>query len=108
VLGSLQEGFGRVLIEALMHGLPVIAHQHPVMEYVIGGHGVLGDLRGPGELTRLLAQQMQETSDETAERSRWEYVERRFSWPVLAAEYGQMFDKAAGRFNNAKQMSRAQ
>ena len=40
VLASLKEGFGRVYLEALMYGLPVIAHRHPVMEYVLGGEGV--------------------------------------------------------------------
>ena len=36
ILASLQEGFGRVFLEALMHGLPVIAHDHPVMRFVLG------------------------------------------------------------------------
>ena len=50
VLASLKEGFGRVFLEALAHGLPVIAHRHPVMQYVIGDQGVLADLSVEGAL----------------------------------------------------------
>ena len=52
VLASLCEGFGRVFLEALAHGLPVIAHQHPVMRYVLGEHGILADLSVEGALAR--------------------------------------------------------
>ena len=54
VLASLAEGFGRVFLEALAYGLPVIAHRHPVMEYVLGEHGVLADLSVPGTLAHHL------------------------------------------------------
>ena len=58
VLASLQEGFGRVYLEAQMHGLPVIAHRHPVMEFVLGEHGTLADLNeaGAGKGSRCFAE----------------------------------------------------
>jgi glycosyltransferase involved in cell wall biosynthesis len=90
-LASLQEGFGRAYIEALMHGLPVIAHNHPVMEYVLGDQGVLGQLNQPGELARLLSQELPKASNPAARQSRWAHVRRRFSWPVLAPQYSDMF-----------------
>ena len=93
VLGSLREGFGRVYLEALMHGLPVIAHQHPVMDYVLGGQGILGDLSRPNELTALLSRELRRSRDECAARERWETVRRRFSWPELAGEYLAMFNE---------------
>jgi glycosyltransferase involved in cell wall biosynthesis len=91
VLASLQEGFGRVYLEALMHGLPVIAHRHPVMEYVLGGQGILGDLSRPGELGGLLAHTPSQLSPNEILRSRWENVRRRFAWSELAPHYRNMF-----------------
>ena len=95
VLASLKEGFGRVYLEALMHGLPVIAHRHPVMEYVLGGEGMLGDLSQPGELTALLTRKLASAPDEAASLRRWESVRGRFSWPELAPHYRQMFHDVA-------------
>jgi 1,2-diacylglycerol 3-alpha-glucosyltransferase len=93
VLASLREGFGRVYLEAMMHGLPVIAHRHPVMEYVLGNHGVFGDLSQPGELAALLSQQVRRIQDPESTLARWESVRSRFSWPVLAPQYFQMFQE---------------
>jgi glycosyltransferase involved in cell wall biosynthesis len=104
VLGSLQEGFGRVYLEALMHGLPVIAHRHPVMEYVLGDQGVLGDLDRPSELTNLVERELQRIPDDSARRARWESVERRFSWPVLAPQYSSMFQQVYERSLSAGQL----
>lgn len=95
VLASLQEGFGRVYLEALMHGLPVIAHRHPVMEYVLGSQGVFGDLSRPGELAVLLAQELRRRNDSEAGLSRWKIVQNRFSWPELAPSYYKMFSEVA-------------
>ena len=97
VLGSLQEGFGRVFLEALVHGLPVIAHDHPVMRFVLGSHGSLADLSKAGALTEQLsfALPIPNTSEAAAERR--ETVRRRFSWPMLAPQYRDMFTDCAGR-----------
>jgi glycosyltransferase involved in cell wall biosynthesis len=97
VLASLKEGFGRVYLEALMHGLPVIAHRHPVMEYVVGTWGTLGDLSQPGSLAGLLAAELKSPNNETLMRRRWESVRDRFSWPVLAPAYQAMFAATASR-----------
>jgi 1,2-diacylglycerol 3-alpha-glucosyltransferase len=91
VLASLREGFGRVYLEAMVYGLPVIAHRHPVMEYVLGNHGVFGDLSQPGELAALLAQQLRRLPDHAVSLARWESVRSRFSWPALTTSYCQMF-----------------
>jgi glycosyltransferase involved in cell wall biosynthesis len=96
VLASLKEGFGRVYLEALMHGLPVIAHQHPVMEYVVGAVGRLADLSQPGNLAALLATELKIPSADTLMRQRWESVRDRFSWPVLTPAYQRMFQTVAG------------
>ena len=93
VLASLKEGFGRVYLEALMHGLPVIAHRHPVMEYVLGGEGVIGNLDCTGELAALLARELEATHDEAASLRRWESVRSRFNWSELAPQYLRMFHR---------------
>ena len=95
VLASLQEGFGRVYLEALMHGLPVIAHRHPVMEYVLGSQGAFGNLSGSGELAMLLAQELRRINNDEASHSRWKSVQNRFSWSELAASYYNMFSEVA-------------
>ena len=96
-LSSLQEAFGRVYVEALMYGLPVIAHRHPVMEYVLGGEGWLGDLNRPGVLAQLLAERLRQPSDAEAAQRRWRSVRDRFDWPVLSPAYLEMFRVVAQR-----------
>lgn len=99
VLASLQEGFGRVFLEALMHGLPVIAHDHPVMRFVLGDEGVFGDLSKPEALTALIDKVLRDyrrtrqRNYETAEAAirRREWVRERFSWSVLRDQYKEMF-----------------
>ena len=95
VLCSLKEGFGRVYLEALKHGLPTIAHHFPVMDFVLGDVGIQGDLSREGELTRTLSEQLCHTVDQSSANRRWESVRDRFSWEVLAPEYAQMFRKFA-------------
>ncbi|MCC2665539.1 MAG: glycosyl transferase group 1, partial [Geminicoccaceae bacterium] len=94
-LASLREGFGRVFLEALAHGLPVIAHEHPVMRYVLGEHGILADLGVEGALARHLRQVLARPADACAMRQRWESVRRRFDWGALAPGYRRMFAHAA-------------
>jgi 1,2-diacylglycerol 3-alpha-glucosyltransferase len=90
-LASLQEGFGRVFLEALVHGLPVIAHDHPVMRFVLGSEGRFGDLSKSGALATLIREtSAKEDSNADAIRRR-ETVRQRFSWRVLASEYRDMF-----------------
>ena len=91
VLGSLAEGFGRVFLEAMMHGLPVLAHRHPVMDYVTGGQGNLGDLTKEGALASLLRTELARPQSESSARARWHSVKERFSWQALAPAYQQMF-----------------
>lgn len=97
VLASLAEGFGRVYLEALAHGLPTIGHRHPVIEYVLGDAGIPGDLSLPGGLTPLLGEGLWEASqpDPSRREARIESVRSRFSWNVLRGDYAAMFRHAA-------------
>ncbi len=91
VLASLQEGFGRVFLEALIYGLPVIAHDHPVMRFVLGSEGTFGDLSKPGGLATLIREKLGGEDSEADAIRRREMVRARFSWVVLAPQYREMF-----------------
>jgi 1,2-diacylglycerol 3-alpha-glucosyltransferase len=97
VLGSLVEGFGRVYLEALSHGLPTIGHRHPVIEYVLGGAGIVGDLSRDGQLTALLERELAHLSLATPVEAlaRRESVRERFGWEALRPAYREMFETAA-------------
>jgi glycosyltransferase involved in cell wall biosynthesis len=95
VLASLAEGFGRVLLEALMHGLPVIAHQHPVIEFVVGEAGSTDDLSRTGALTKKLAELLDEPVQAEAMERRWSSVRTRFDWQALRPHYREMFLRCA-------------
>ena len=90
-LASLQEGFGRVFLEALIYGLPVIAHDHPVMRFVLGDEGTFGDLSTPGVLAALIRETLARGDSEADAIRRREMVRARFSWAVLAPQYREMF-----------------
>jgi glycosyltransferase involved in cell wall biosynthesis len=90
-LASLQEGFGRVFLEALIYGLPVIAHDHPVMRFVLGDEGTFGDLSKPGVLAALIREKLGREDSEADAFRRREMVRARFSWAVLAPQYREMF-----------------
>lgn len=95
VLCSIMEGFGRVYLEALKHGLPTIAHHFPVMDFVLGDVGIQGDLSKEGELSKILSEQLCHPVDQSSATRRWQSVRDRFSWEVLAPEYAKMFLKVA-------------
>ena len=83
-----------------MHGLPVIAHRHPVTEYVLGGLGYVGDLTRNGELAGIVCSLLSNPQNEGEMLQRWISVRDRFSWPVLAPQYASMFARVAGRVSD--------
>jgi len=93
-LASLQEGFGRVYIEALIHGLTVVAHDGSVARYVLGDQGVFADLTQPGNMSAALVETLKIPANRSAAIARRESVRRRFSWEVLASPYAAMFRSA--------------
>jgi glycosyltransferase involved in cell wall biosynthesis len=94
-LASLKEGFGRVYLEAMMHGLPVIAHKYPVTEFVLGKKGKLADLSRPFGLTHAIEAVLAEAHKIDLAEDRWRSVRDRFSWEVLAPQYIDMFRRVA-------------
>lgn len=99
-LGSLQEGFGRVYLEALMHGLPCAVNDHTIMRYVLGEEGTFADFSRAGAMAGALAEILAARTTLLApalRARRRESVRRRFGWEALASEYLRMFERAAGR-----------
>jgi 1,2-diacylglycerol 3-alpha-glucosyltransferase len=96
-LASLVEAFGRVMVEAMSHGLPCLAHDGPVQRYVLGPHGRFADLRLPGELTRLVSAGADASGGPDAARERHRFAHEHFSWDVLAPRYVELLRRCASR-----------
>lgn len=94
-LASLKEGFGRVFLEALIHGLPVIAHDDPVMRYVLGEEGVFVDMSKPSALAPMLEGILGESESPDKAALRRSFVRERFDWDRLAPAYADMFEDCA-------------
>lgn len=97
VLASLVEMQGRALVEAAAAGVECIAHEHPVMRYALGEHGIFGDLSRRGELARLLA--AHECGELGCARERalaaHRHVYERFSWDRLRPRYVELLTELA-------------
>lgn len=93
VLASLTEAQGRVLVEAMAHGLPCIANDGPVMRFALGEHGVFGDMSRPGVLASQIADTPASAPDRAREAHR--YVYERFSWDRLRPRYVELLRRVA-------------
>ncbi|MEH1836074.1 MAG: glycosyltransferase family 4 protein [Nostoc sp.] len=101
VLGSLKEGFGRVYLEAMIHGLPCIVNDHPVMRYVLGEQGVFADFSKPGAMSTALIDLLERPQLVEDRIQRKEFVRINFSWQSLAPSYLQMFRDCLAHDTNA-------
>lgn len=95
VLASHWESFGRVLVEAQSHGLPCLAHDYPVMRWVLGDEGHVEDLREPGRVAAWLSALGEAEFSIESRECRRRSSHERFSWAVLAPRYVEMLSEAA-------------
>lgn len=90
-LASLQEGFGRVYLEALSQGLLCFVHDHPVMRYVLGDQGYYGDFSQPGTIAQQLPDLLRQPLSQETMAQRRQSIRDRFSWSILGTKYLEMF-----------------
>ena len=94
-LASLREGFGLAYVEALAHGLPIVAHDFAVTRYLLGEHATLVNLTEPGAAARAIATALAAPLTEDARRERHSSARSRFGWDVLRERYATMLLGAA-------------
>ncbi len=90
------EQFGRVAVEAMACGVPVVASRTGALPDVVGGAGLLVAPEDPGALRDALVRVLDE--DGLAERLRTAGVERAAScsWAEVARRYEELYETAAG------------
>ena len=96
VLASLKEGFGLVYVEALAHGLPVVADRNPTTEFVVSNSGTLADLSKDGELTQILSATKYHSGTHSPDVLQAERFQRSFSWDGLIDSYLKLLSPEPG------------
>jgi len=94
-LGSLYEASGRVLLEALGHGLPTLCHDSETTRFVTGDHGMRGDLSRPGGLTTLMAAARAHPLSGERRLAQYRYARDTFGWESLLPRYVEMIERCA-------------
>lgn len=94
-LASLHEAMGRVLVEALSHGLPTISHDSAVLRAVTGDQGLRADLAREGALASLIVRAREGARDPGRRRDRHRFAHERFSWYALRPRYVEMLRHCA-------------
>ena len=93
-----REQFGRMLIEAMSCGVPVLASPSGEIPYVLGEAGILVPENDPGawarEIERLLSDRSLrgDLSARSVERAR-----SKFAWPVVARAHLDFFEELCAR-----------
>jgi 1,2-diacylglycerol 3-alpha-glucosyltransferase len=85
---ALQEGFGRILVEALAQGLTIITHDSPGSRYVLGEYAVYADLSQKNQLFETTKQALSQIPCPLEKiLAKHKYAFERFSWQQLKPQY---------------------
>jgi glycosyltransferase involved in cell wall biosynthesis len=92
-----REQFGRMLIEAMACGVPVVASRSGEIPHVVGDAGVLASEDDSGEWARILASILHDADARRVHRDRGlARVHERYAWPVVAREHLDFFESLLG------------
>jgi len=97
VLASLSEGFGRVFLEAMSYGLPCLAHDYEIPQFILGEYGYFANFEVIGSLASLMRQVLAEGDDEDKRYLRHHSIYERFSWEKLQQAYIEMIQHLANQ-----------
>ena len=89
-LASVREGFGLAYVEALLHGLPVVAHDSAVTRYVVGAGESLRALDAPGAAASAIRSALRLPITEEVRVARYASARERFGWDALRGQYADM------------------
>jgi glycosyltransferase involved in cell wall biosynthesis len=94
VHAALEESFGLAIVEALSTGLPVLVHDSPHFEWLVGSREPLVDMSRAGALRERLSAAIaggaEERSDLRAAAAR-----QRYDWPRLRQDYQALYEAVA-------------
>jgi glycosyltransferase involved in cell wall biosynthesis len=94
-LASLREGFGLAYVEALAHGLPIVAHDFPVTRHLLGELASLTDLTVPGAAASAVVAALATPLCEAERQARHVSARSRFDWAGLREQYADMLLRVA-------------
>jgi glycosyltransferase involved in cell wall biosynthesis len=97
-----REQFGRVLVEAMAAGVPVIGSSSGAIPEVIGDAGLVVPERDPVALAQAIDRVLSEPHlrDTLVERGT-QRVQQQFAWPVIAEQTLDLFRAAIGHRDRA-------
>lgn len=93
VFPTLMEGFGLPPLEAMKHGLPVVASDIPVLHEVLGDAAVFFDPKSPTSLKEKLAYTKAHL---TTQRAKGYDQVKKYSWEKMARETIAVYESCAG------------
>jgi glycosyltransferase involved in cell wall biosynthesis len=99
---SLDEGFGRTLVEAMLADVPVLCHPHETARSLIAADASFVDMAAPGALAERLVQLAEEPALPAAIREENRRHARRFGWDRLVDDYLSMYQAVLGHRNGEK------
>jgi glycosyltransferase involved in cell wall biosynthesis len=96
VHASLQESFGLSIVEAACSGTPLLVHDAPHFEWLLGERSRLIDMSAPGVLAaRLAAIAADRKRDAAHVRALAAAMRQRFDWEALVPRYVEMYGRVA-------------